>query len=309
MLDETIDEIRYWHRQRNFAMKQRKRSDLALGSFLRLQLGWNKSLPAADRTRISGNASALVETGEKIIKEASKPEAKRKAVPGADSLQYQEWSGIIEASVAARLPYSAVEVHYTKEMERLARTLPVWESWACEIRGFGPRSLAVIVGEAGDLSLYPKKGHLWKRMGLAVIDGVRQGGLSKSASAESWIEHGYNRARRSSMYVIGDVQVKLGERYRQIYLQRKEYERASARARGLTIAPALKIKKSESKNFISDGVIHLRAQRYMEKRLLKDLWQAWRRTVTCVPDRPVVFCPSPEIEPEHPPTLQPAGAA
>ena len=29
---------------------------------------------------------------------------------------------------------------------------------------------------------------------------------------------------------------------------------------------------------MSDGHVHRRAQRYMEKRLLKDLWQAWKET-------------------------------
>jgi hypothetical protein len=118
---------------------------------------------------------------------------------------------------------------------------------------------------------------VWKRLGLAVIDGVRQGGLPKSASKDDWIAHGYSRVRRSRMFVIGDALIKANGEYRAVYLARKEYERQRAEAAGLTVAPALKIPKARANEFISDGIIHRRAQRYREKRLLRDLWQAWNR--------------------------------
>ena len=156
-------------------------------------------------------------------------------------------------------------------------TLPVLTGFGEAVRGFGAVSLAVIVAEAGDLSAYPKEGHLWKRMGLAVMDGVRQGGLSKGAASEDWIEHGYNATRRSKMFVIGDVLIKTAGVYREVYLARKDYERARAEAAGLAVLPSAKIGKANAATSISDGHIHRRAQRYMEKRLLKDLWQAWNR--------------------------------
>lgn len=252
MLDQTIAEIRYHHRTRNFAMEQRKRADLSLLAFLRVQLGWSKSLPEAERKAIAAHAKELADN------------------PAG------EWAEVILAAIAARAPFDAVEKQATKEMERLAKTLPVWEGFAKDVRGFGARSLAVIVGEAGDLSAYPKKGHLWKRMGVAVIDGVRQGGLRKTAGADAWIEHGYNRERRSRMFVIGDCLVKSGEHYRQTYLRRKEYERNRAVAAGLKVAPSAKIPAKAKDEYISDGHIHRRAQRYMEKMLLRDLRAAWR---------------------------------
>lgn len=273
----TCAAIRYLHRQRNYAMEQRKRADLALGSFLRMVLGWSINADKEENDRTKSRAAELIAIGEAIAKRDAKPEDKRNPVPGEDDADFIEWRDVIAASIEARKPFDRIEAATTKGMEKLAQTLPVWSEWAEGVRGFGARSLAVIVGEAGDLSNYPKKGHLWKRMGLAVVDGVRQGGLSKSAAKEAWIAHGYNKARRSLMFVIGDVMVKAGDEYRAVYLARKEYERDRAEASGLTVAPSAKIPKKRESEFISDGHIHRMAQRYMEKRLLRDLWQAWNR--------------------------------
>jgi hypothetical protein len=209
-----------------------------------------------------------VALGEKV--------AKGKATGIGDSI-FGQWSTVILAAVHGRAHWDAIEATATKEMEQLASSLPVWAAFGEGVKGFGPRSLAVIVGEAGDIGSYATVAKLWKRMGLAVMNGVRQGGLRKTASAEDWIAHGYSARRRSYMYVIGDVLVKNHGAYREIYLARKEYEREQAKARGLTVAPSAKIPEKRKAEFISDGHIHKRSQRYMEKRLLRDLWQAWRR--------------------------------
>ncbi len=262
-----IDQIRYWHRQRRYAMEQRKRADLALGSFLRLMLGWRKDLPEKERDAIKKQALTLVKS------------------PG-DS----EWADLINASVQSRAPFDAIEAKSLKSMSKLAEALPVWTEFGKDVRGFGAASLAVILAEAGDLTNYPKKGHLWKRLGVAVLDGIRQGGLSKNAGAEAWIEHGYNRERRSMIWNIGDTMLKAqvrkvkdsdgedtGERvslgvYGQAYLDRKAYELARA-----PDMPPIQA--------------HRRAQRYMEKRLLRDLWQAWRRDHGSLGESPERDCP------------------
>jgi hypothetical protein len=182
-------------------------------------------------------------------------------------------------------------------MARLAKSLPVWEQFAEAVRGFGPGSLAVIIGEAGDLSNYSTHSKLWKRMGLAVINGIRQGGLKKTSGKESWIEHGYSPLRRSRMWNIGDTLIKGNKDgpYRSAYLARKQYERDRAESNGITVLPAAKISKSIAAASMSDGHVHLRAQRYMEKRLLRDLWKAWRRDVTTLALRPTQAVPDDEI--------------
>jgi hypothetical protein len=84
--------------------------------------------------------------------------------------------------------------------------------------------------------------------------------------------HGYNAQRRSIMWNIGACLIKAqvrsakdeaGEKiastaigpYGQIYLDRKALEAARTQ---------------------SAAHAHNRAQRYMEKRLLRDMWKAWR---------------------------------
>ena len=276
-LAETVAAIRYHHRNRCYAMQTCKALDLRLGWFLKTQLGWSKALPKAERDTIADRAAELVKIGAAIAKGKTdeRPE------------DFAPLEGIILAALLARDPFDQVEKNATKAMEKLAQSLPVW-LWVESIRGFGAVSLAVIVAETGLTSCerglppengnYPNPDKLNKRMGLAVFDGVRQGGLSKNASKEAWVEHGYSRIRRSCMWNIGDALVK-GNRdgpYRTLYLERKEYEVAKAKAEGMIVALAASIPKGKAAQYRSIGHIHRRAQRVMEKRLLRDLWLAWR---------------------------------
>lgn len=316
------DQIIEAHRRRHFVMDVRKMVDLKIGALLRTQMGWRKidddwpakqkKEQAARNETAKERAAALMEIGEAEFV-AFTLQAKQAALEAdggkltaferrrlnaarakatTDEPAYAAWRETILASMQAREPFDAIEAAQTAEMERLAEQLPVW-SWVKGIKGFGARSLAVIVAEAGDLSNYATHSKLWKRMGLAVIGDLRQGGLDKkTASKRDWIDHGYSPARRSRMFVVGDVLVKVGDTYRAIYLQRKEHERQKAEAAGLTIVPAAKIPKGRRAEFMSDGHIHRRAQRYMEKRLLRDLWKAWRRANRTVAERPTTALPA-----------------
>jgi hypothetical protein len=277
-LDDRIDRhglvltISTVHRERMFMMDQRKRCELALGSYLRRSEGWTKDKPEAERKEIAARVSAM-QNG------------------GIDPGRHAE---IIDVSRKGSAAFSTKEDQETWKLEYLAKKLPVWEGWAKDVKGFGARSLGVIVGEAGDLSNYADHSKLWKRMGLAVMRGIRQGGLMKTASKDDWIDHGYNAVRRAHMFVIGDCLVKASGDYRNIYLARKEYERERAAKSGLIVLPSARIPKSDRDNYMSDGHIHKRAQRYMEKRLLRDLWKAWRRAKITVPETAHLGLPSAE---------------
>jgi hypothetical protein len=290
----TISEIRYWHHQRVFAMDQRKRADLALGAFLRGVLGWSRSLPKAEAEAINRRAADLIETGERMLKQ-KQGRPIRKTVNGADPL-YQEWASFIEGCLNGRAHYVAIEDKAVAEMERLAALLPVASWFNANVFSSSFVSLAVIIAETGDLSGYANPGKVWKRMGLAVMNGVRQGGLRKTASKDEWIAHGYSAKRRSFMFVIGDVLVKKQGYLREVYLGEKQKQRTKAVAAGLTVAPAAKIPEKRKAEFISDGHIHKMSQRYMEKRLLKNLWQAWRRATPNLETSELV--PAAKIEPQ-----------
>ncbi len=280
-LAETIAAIRAAHRRRCFWMEARKRADLQLGAFLRQDLGWSLSKPVAERNAIKAIASAIMDAGEahvKAMRKMARDVEKRKnlsVVPEIPEI-LRDYAHIVLPQIEMRGRTDELEAGATKAMEHLAKQLPV-ASWVEGIHGVGLKGLAIIIGEAGDLSNYANPGKLWKRMGVAVIDGKRQGGLLKTAAKADWEAHGYNRVRRSRLFTIGDSMLKQAKcPYRPLYLDRKAYEAARAEADGLIVAPAAKIPKGKQAEYRSLGHIDKRARRYVEKRLLKDLWRAWR---------------------------------
>ena len=229
-------------------------------------LGFRNDADDAARKAVRDRAAALVAAVERAHKGKS---------VACDDPMLTDLRPVIVASLTARAPFDAVEAEAARSMKRLARQLPVAE-WAAGVRGLGEMGLAQIVGEAGDLSGYAKPAKLWKRMGLAVLNGRRQGAPGDGAGKADWIAHGYNAARRSVMWNIGGCLLKTNGAYADLIRDRKAVERAKAEAAGLTVKPAGQIKASEKALCMSVGHVANRAQRYAEKRLLLDLWRAWR---------------------------------
>lgn len=177
---------------------------------------------------------------------------------------------ILDAEASIRKERMKVE----RLMVKQAKTLPAYAAFVEGINGFGALGFAQIIGECGDLSNYANPAKVWKRMGLGIVGGERQ---RKHADAAKALEHGYSPIRRSTMFVLGDSLLKKQSPYRDLYLARKEVEAAKAEAAGLTITEAGKLPKGlPASQCMSKMHIHRRAQRYVEKRLLRDLWRAWR---------------------------------
>lgn len=163
-----------------------------------------------------------------------------------------------EIALAAMFPLTeardSVERHrklVEKRLVKLAKELPV-APWVESVRGVGLASLAAIVGEAGDLSAYSNPAKLWKRMGLAVMP---DGGRQRRIGGVEALDHGYSPARRSVMWNLGACIVKAGGPLKSVYDARKLYE---------------------AERVASKAHAHNRAQRYVEKRFLRDLWSQWR---------------------------------
>lgn len=228
---DLIADIRNWHRERMFAMNQRKRIHAALGAYLRRKHGWHKDLPKPERDKIARAVKAIIKLGEN--------------------------AHVVAASLSQE-PWEEIEREAMQHLEQLAAQLPVWGAFGKRVRGFGLASLATIVAEAGDLSNYPTHSKLWKRLGLAVLEGRRQGSPIIQ-TAEEWLRHAYSPRRRSLVWNIGDALIKRNGNgcYRTTYIARKAYEIG----RDPDIRPI---------------IAHRRAQRYMEKKLVRDLWKAWR---------------------------------
>ncbi len=180
-----------------------------------------------------------------------------------------------------------------KLLAKLGKALPVAD-WANGVPGLSPRFLAAIVGECGTgPGEFRSVSALWKRMGMAVINGGRQ----RNVTGDAALLHGYVARRRALMWNIGDqVAVRQGirnpkdedgkptgavaiNRWGALYLERKAYELA----RSTEAAP------------ITPMHAHNRAKRYVEKRLLRELWQAWRAATMIA----ITYAPSPpSFDPE-----------
>lgn len=155
-----------------------------------------------------------------------------------------------------------------KRLEQDAKQLPIAEHIK-SVSGLGWGSAAAIIGEAGDLSQYPKKGHLWKRMGLAVINGERQ---RKKANAVDALIQGYNPVRRSIMWVVGDCIIRSQS-------ERFDKQTGQVKKEAGPLRKTYDARKAyELERGIPTGHAHNRAKRYMEKKILKDMWQAWNQS-------------------------------
>lgn len=230
----------------------------------------------------------------------------------ADAMYTQYMTGEAAAEVeifldplnAARAPVKAARLEAEKTLTRLAKSLPVWP-WCEDVRGVGPLALALIVGEAGDLLNYANPGKLWKRLGLARVqhgsgDWQTQGHPLGKTSAADWVAHGYSPARRSVMWNVGASLIRAQKEricketgeirqpsgpYYTVYAERKAYEAAKNEAgdyaeqaaRQLAhINPTAGQKKHLEAGMLTPAHINARAQRYMEKRFIRDLWKAWK---------------------------------
>lgn len=158
-------------------------------------------------------------------------------------------------------PLKAAIKEQEKTLSKLAKGLPVYD-WAQELAGLSDRFLSMIIAEAArPLRDYRNPSCLWKRFGMAVIQGERQ----RKVSGDAALIHGYCPRRRSLMWNIGESilkqQIRKGEDggryaigpYGEVYIDRRAYEA-----------------KNKGEKFS-----HWRAKRYMEKRVLRNLWRAW----------------------------------
>lgn len=161
---------------------------------------------------------------------------------------------VLEPYHVAILGLTATANIYEKALVKEARAHPLWENWGKDIRGIGELSLAGIIGEAGrSISCYRSVSALWKRFGLAVVNGERQ---RHGRTKDEMVLHGYHPQRRAFAYQLSTNLIRCQHSdgpYRELYEVRKQYELD----RGVT--------QSHANN---------RALRYMTKDLLRSLWVA-----------------------------------
>jgi hypothetical protein len=195
------------------------------------------------------------------------------------------------ATLAALAPFLMSIEHFRKarlgvekELASRAKKIPAYD-WILSVRGIAAGGYASLIGEAGDIGSYKSVSALWKRMGLAVFEGVRQ---KRMTNAEDALLHGYNPSRRSVMWNIGNGiigSMGRGKRpapgadldqydwtpYERLFVERCRYECANNPEK-MPLATSVKdgeLRESYPKH------AQARAKRYVEKRFLRDLYAKW----------------------------------
>ena len=264
-MQDTVADICEWHRHREDFLAAEGNLTRQIKSVLRrivaAYLGFslaNKN----DRAKAAKFVVPLFKTarGKARIVVGMNSKGGRKTNPDPDKVLTNEL--IRAAAQIAPLMIALITVeeprkHAEKKLIEITSTLPV-ASWVESIHGFGLLGLGQIIGEAGDLLLYPTRMTLWKRMGVGLIGDERQ---RKCKDKEKAILHGYNPKRRAILFNIGDSMIKNVGTYAPVYYREKE--------RQFLLHPDI-LKKLGGK-----AHIHNRARRYMEKMVLRDLWQVW----------------------------------
>lgn len=273
--------LREMQRQRRFCIVSQSRSDRACEAFVARYLGYRKSLPEAERDAIWERAAAMRKSVEKGGRTRADDRQYTAAPAGGEGqVLGEDLSGtalsactpIILNSAVARRAWDNHRKQTQAQMEALARSLPVWP-WVKSVAGFDARGLAIIVGEAGDLTDYGKDDRengygthqrLWKRLGLAVIEGERQRRVSGIEAAAA---HGYDALRRAEMWVLADSMFRWqwgGAKEDRPAGAKGPYGEVYGRRKAHTATRDWKPKHRDAD-----------ARRIMWKALIEDLWRVW----------------------------------
>lgn len=257
-LASTLDRLRALQRQRQFCITSQSRCDRSCEAFIARVIGYSADADEKTRKETFARASAFRKEVEKtqggeghLQADGHTPNALSACVP------------IVINSAIARGAWDSLRDQAEKDMRKLARTLPGYE-WVQSVKGFGDLGFAIIIAETGDLAGYATKERVWKRLGLAVIEGIRQ---QRRSGAEEAAAHGYSPKRRSEVWTIADSMFRKQWRgakddapagplgvYGEVYAARKAH----------TVTREWTPKHRDND-----------ARRVMTKRLIEDLWRVW----------------------------------
>lgn len=181
----TLDILRDRQARRMFCMRAELSQVQTIESFLARRLGWVPEKGAKGKELFKRVAAFRVAVEDnKVTSDAA----------------LERYRGMVEMAATARHPWEKERMVQEKHLRAAAETLPIW-AWAKSVRGLGSLAVGVIAAEAGSLSSYPTHSHLWKRLGLAVIDGERQ---QCKSGTEAALAHGFSPQRRAQVWALVD---------------------------------------------------------------------------------------------------------
>ena len=261
------------HRERNTLIGSRNRVQNTLHAHVRTYLGYKPTMLPAERAEYVKQASNL-------IKSIVKGNSQAKSVTQVRMFVEDMWRSVASLNMCISTR--------TKEMERLAATLPVAE-WIKNPaqNGAGLLTLAQIVGECGDLANYPSPAHLWSRMGAAPYTSegrTQMGSTWKRATngqprltADEWIDYGRCPRRATLTHVIGENLI------RQNFIRSKTKAGKARKSPGpyrarFDESKAVSKKSKEHRDW-PDARHNNHAVLLAGKRFLLELWKQWNPTL------------------------------
>ncbi|HUT94955.1 MAG TPA: hypothetical protein VMY37_36190 [Thermoguttaceae bacterium] len=239
---------------RRALIRSQRRLNNQCRAFVRRVLGWRMDLPESEE-----DLQDSIKERNRINKEAKELIT---AIQGGQTRNDNQPTfaasvrGFCITILQARSPLDREREHAEQRLRKHAEQLPAWE-WVKGVHGMGSLGLAIIIGEAGDLGNYANPGKLWKRLGLAppsTYDMIKNDGTPGRCLP---------RQRRSAIWTIGDSLIRSKGDYKSVYDERKAYEK-------------------ERDPDMTKMHAHRRSQRYMEKRVIRNLWREWTQH-----DRPI----------------------
>lgn len=201
---------------RKFAIKGQQWCDRRTESLIASRIGYDpENKDEKERRALFAKAASIRTMIEKEENERKKTGKIRIDHP---DISREGMLKVIINSAASRQTWDTMRGKCEANIADFAKMLPVYE-WAKGVRGFGDRGLGIIVAEAAGiekhedgtrkpptiLGEYRSIAGLWKRMGLATIDGERQRKMSDKDAASA---HGYNPKRRAECWTLAESLLK-----------------------------------------------------------------------------------------------------
>jgi hypothetical protein len=254
-----VEAIKARHRERRHWMGVQQVLDRKLESYIRInETDWHPTDDEAVRKKANEEVAAKIKA--------------------ARNGECDPWLiEIVETNDKARAPADAKRARMEKDMEELARQLPV-ASWVESIRGFGLLGLATIIAETGDLSNYSNVAKVWKRLGYAPYNG-KAGSTWKrekwrnapALTKEEWIANPFSGRRYALIHTIS------------VWLKNKQWIGAAKTDDGVgkpdgkygEVYAKRRACTAETYPDWSKQHAHMDALRVMMKSVLKDLWCEW----------------------------------
>ncbi len=275
-LPPNIAAIVELQKQRVFCIKTIGRLDRSVEAFIARYVGYTSDLDDKTRKDLFLKAQkfrrAIEKSGQsQTVNQGQNAASASIHIEGVDHSVIDACAPIVLHSFNSRQSWDVHRDHVEKRMRQLAESLPV-ARWVKSVRGFGMLGLAIVVGEAGDIANYATKERLWKRLGLAVIDGERQ---QRRTGVDEAAKHGYNPRRRAEFWTICDSM------FRHQWNGEKDDRPAGPAGPYGEVYAARKAYTSESRLW-TGARRENDARRIMGKALIADLHAEWHRAVNSV---------------------------